>query len=300
MTEPIGALPVEVVRPFPTTEILVGRTDVLISALDTAIREGNLDPNLVRSLKSGAPRVHDDLVMVYLGLKPSAVLIWYEVTLYHGSFYRDGYRAINYLKHFPISDLEGGNFGVALISDDRAEVASYWNQPVVEKVVRNNPDVFEGEFDYSNAQTLAEELAYFQSVDTNPDEGRIFGLLLGFPRSAVESLARYAEVVVAICEARKHKDLQFFNSESEKMPFGQILYNENGARDRLVAFLEASEFRVDPGVLDYIRSLRPAEVPGYRYATTGPISDHETQLTAAWEASGVDAKLEALLEAHGV
>ncbi|OGK39830.1 hypothetical protein A3F34_02900 [Candidatus Roizmanbacteria bacterium RIFCSPHIGHO2_12_FULL_44_10] len=302
MTEPrpIGIDPAELARPFPSTEVLTGKTEALVASLDSAMREGNLDPKLVRSLKSGAPRIHDDIILTYLGLKPATALVWYELDLHNEEFYAQGYLAQTYVKHFPTAAQGGTDIVIDLVPDDRADIASLWNQEAIEAVVASHPDVFIGEVDYTDPSFLAEELAYFQCNNTSPEEDLIFGLLLGFPRSAVEPFAEHCPQIIAICEVRQSKDTRFFNRESTRSPLGQIKYNENGARDRLTAFLEASEFRVDPALLNYISRMRPAEVPGFRFATTGPISEYEKQLTATWEASGVNAKLERLLVSHGV
>ncbi len=289
---------------FPATETLQRKAGVLVQTLDTSMWEGQLDPRLVRSFQSGAARTHQDLLLVYLGLKPAASLLTVEVYGRNESFYRDNYSIHDYMLRFPLAAQGGSDLRVVYAEEFTGDILAVWNPGTVTLAIRRNPDVFRSVTISPEDSSFGYLFYSFARHPTGPFEDRIYGLLVGIPRDDVERFAAYDEPLYELCSdletLAQREGLVLFNQNSLLTPPAQVGYNADGVRDRVVTFVEQRGIEVDPKLMNYIRQIRPAEVPGFRYVTTGPLSDHERQLTQAWESSQIDQKLEALLASHGV
>lgn len=288
---------------IPSKESLQRKTAALIQRLDTGIRENTLDPHLVRSLKAGAPNTHDDLMLVYLGLKPVASMLCIETYGFNQAFYDAGHSIEEYQIHIPRKAEGGTNLHVLYDREFTDDILSVWNPQAARAVIQNNPDVFTRDYD-PELPEFAYMLESFARRTTSPSEDRIYGLLLGMPKEAVELFAQHFDNLETLCQQLKQdaakQGVKLFNKNSLMAKAGQVVFNENDAKNKAAAFIRKKGYEVDEKLFAYLQNCRPAEIPGFKYTTVGPLSKHEQQLTQAWQASGMDQGLEALLASYGV
>lgn len=283
-----------------SAEVLQQRADTIIIGMRRAVDNG-MDPQSFRYLEEEPySRKHRDLVQVYLGIKPCAthlleVLDYYDID---GLSPRDDTR---YLNHFPKTK----DTGVTVLVDSLS--CSIWNPPLVEEVLDEHRDL-KAMVPVSPSDWLAfgNLLESFYSCTTDADV-LLHGVMLGYPRSAVEMFTKYYGVAVddgqQIWKLAEAKGIIPQAPEPTSVLFdlhGMFGIHEPLIRDEFVRLAVLAGYpKAD--VVNYIQGLRAADIPGWQFFTSGNVTLAEEKRTRdQFAASWFDDKYTRFLNTLGV
>lgn len=284
----------------PTVDILQRKANVLIEALDKGIQRGALDPYLPALFMHHTPDTHTDLMLVYLGLRPMAEHLGMELAVRNPDFHRAGYTLHQYLRFLP----QGKDGGTDLRFHEDSyvgDIHAVWNPENTAQVLSAHTDLFDPRWYDPSSPSFNYWIENVSKPGRRTIDEVRYGVVQGIPRADAEGFTEFAPLLDDLCdsveEAARLRKIELFPEESLITPFGQLI-NDMEVRDRVVKFIEELGEPIDPTIMNYLKTLRPAQVPGFRYTTSGPVSAHERMLAENWNASGLPQKLEELISKY--
>jgi len=287
----------------PKTEILQARTGALIATMQETV-DGGLDPAQIIWLEEEMPSEFRDFVMVLLGLKPAASFLHRVVDCFfqspRPSEGRYQYPHDAYIWGFR-DDERIRQLGIEIMINPGHYYA--WNPQLVIEVLENNQDLVKRTGYYRSPQTLVYNERDFSQFLNTLDRYRFMALeavLFGYPRIAGELYEKYSPSLIPAAERlwrrAKRQGVPLTNQE----PPRAILYLERnicGYKDEFLV-LAGKLGGVYEKIVDYIRDLRPADVPGYPYATYGDLTLAEARVRGVFAATQFDQRFSLFLSQY--
>lgn len=295
-----------------SSDVLQMRADLLIEGLQRMFDNG-LELEQIIALEQENPRAHRDMLQVYLGLKPAATFLHPVEKAYSWKRWSDkGNRSTNTagFEFFPQQQ------------DSRITVLRatgiMWNPHLVEQVLLDNLDITQNlrhqlPTPYGDQYGFSSELARICSDGNSSTNHLLAGLLLGYPRTAVELFTRHEGRIIPhshyLAERARHRGIYEGSLIPESVD--DFVRDIDGVRaefvrlERLLMYrkskprnaLKRKIYKAKQEYVEYMAGLRYAEVPGSPFVTSGDLTlEKEKVIRDRYEASGLDAKLEELLE----
>lgn len=295
-----------------TPEILQIRSDAIIASMQHMVEAG-LKPENILELERQRPTDHRDFLMLYLGLKPYANFLDAVVDCYDG-----------YFDLFPGSLQTGVQ---VTIPRDIEKYCDAWNYPLLKSVLSEISDdllvfplcTIHGPLDdmQENARLKLSWLMNTPADNNDPEFFvRVFirefvnsrtypnfpleAVVFGYPVVAGELFGKNHLVMIEEADRlwrQAEEDGMQLELECPTAPL-HLTQNRDGCRTEFVMLAE--KLGCDPNLLDFVKHMRSADVPGYPYLTSGDLTkDEECRLTELYGSSALDGKLKNFLEQFG-
>lgn len=280
--------------------VLSRRADIIVSSLGVGIEQGTLSPDTITTLMQQVTDEHNDLLQVFLGIKPMATHLSF-MAFHTSDFYQKDFTFKNYLSHFPRMALTG--VPVAASTENYFDdVLSVWNPLMVNDLLASNADLIPPSAANIDARdpSFGSYIEYLSGVGTFASEQILQGVLLGYPRSDSESyVTYYPKLEVLFEQARQASGAEgqplFMNEETTPL---QQLFMDQGNTHAKLLFL-ARKIGCADDLFTYLQSLRRAQVPGFGFLTSGETTrGFEERQMEDWNASGIEHKLTNLVERY--
>lgn len=270
------------------------QADNIIDGLKQAFSNG-LKPDRIRQVRNDHGKYHQDLMLVYLGLKPTAGFID-EVLEAYSPFKMD------YLRYLP----KECQTAPILYDLDKKKV---WNAKLASLVIKSNLTTTASMI-YENPELgmvidtsfTPGFSTFLHGIGTGEIRGKdtmiLEGLLYGYPKEAAEFFARgYYVIGDSIAEleamARANKIPTSLKSEFRVEDF----FANRGFRNEVLRLAKMTSWEKDPENLKILKEARKARIPGTPYITIGDeTSQNEKTLTTLYRASQIEEKLDVLLK----
>ncbi len=255
-------------------DILQMRSDAIIGGLRKARQEGFDFANLETIEKQAPlPQEHRDMLLVYLGLKPLAFGLEYIMNLYTV----EGVSYLHYLS-------QEKDTGIRVLFSQYGIV---YNPALVKPIAEET----QMKSDPENPQEFG-----LETIDlvTKADDITV-GKLADYPESAITDFAQYVYEVPGLYktlwEIADEKGLKVPNYLPMQIAYFAVPHIK---RDFLKL---AKKLGVkDKKLLNYVKGLRQANVPGFPYLVSGRESIEEQRLRVYYRQSRMDQKLSRLLQ----
>lgn len=274
-----------------TPEVLQRRSDAIILNMHSMVRNG-MDPKWIRDLEKESPRRRKDLTQVQLGTKPAAIHLAEPFETFG-----DLLGEKSFLSYFPSEK----DTGIIVVFDQ--ETVSVWNPDLVIKTLNDHPEYSEGipsPYDHSSFADFLEKQG------PSKKEGIAFGLLLGYPQIAVERFVEYNGSAWDAANFLWEKAATFGIPILAPEPLVLLDLHETSTlhnpeiKKEFIRLAKLFQYP-DQEIIEYVASLRPADVPGWQFLTSGNLTTkEEQQMREAYDASRFDAKLDRFLTSYGV
>ncbi len=274
-------------------QTLSERGDLIVNGIETAFNTG-LSRERIKSLHNGeTQRLHQDALLVYLGLKPAAVMLKSVFNAYK----------------------EQGIFYLSLIQSDIPDVNVrmnltgnlLWDAVGTREVLEENPPPrsFSGQQYSHNPEnsTFGEYLFHLSfEAASKASYAHTLGLLCGFPPNATEFALERKNLILS--EAKRRWDF----AQSQKIPLPPLpqataFFTKSDKNKKLFIDLgklaPTDEITRDDAELadELVATIRLANIPGFRYITySDDTADEEAQLREQYEQSGIESKLKNILD----
>lgn len=274
-------------------EILQQRADTFIMSLRNMVRAG-LNPYEFQLLEEYASRRLRDVVQVYLGIKPAASYTP-EVA---ETFFTIRRSYVSLLSHEK-------DIGFSVFQTYDQDGTSCWNPLFVADILNENNDLrgasLLNPYDYKNFGS------FLDGTDGNeiPDRDVLEGLVFGIPRIAADQFSRYYIPSYILAEQLFETARDYGVTIKANPPLFLLdLSDSDGLhnpdiRDEFVRLAELFHYP-NQELLFYIRNLRLADVPGWRYITSGQITNTEEKHNRdLYENSQFEKKFQRFLNEYG-
>lgn len=263
--------------------VLVKRADALANSYQRMVRTGSNLHLLRDSLQTPA---HEDFLLVQLGLKPSAVILYDVFDALHPS------QKVNYIKFLP-------QRGEIMVNEWAGAI---WNTRLVSSILDENADIANtlvkedstADFYFTNPTdpNFGNFLGYISDDEASQRANLLSGLLHGYPREAVEPFANYRlQVFRLIDEIAERAESVGVSFLEDGMYSFRMVQEDMDFKNQLIALAEQFRFGT-PELIDFIRRVRSAQAPGFKYSVVEDYpTEHEQLLTERFARSKVMTKL---------
>jgi len=276
-----------------STRELQRRADNIVEGHKAAFANG-LKPQEIKQLRANHPWEYQDVLLVYLGLKPAAGFIDPVLKVYVTD-------QNDYLPFLPgqLDDTQ------RLLSCTKR--AHLWNTGLTTQIISSQTPLLErlinekGSIDPffrdPSLPAFAEFLHKLGTMHTRSSM-TIEGFLYGYPKTAVlAAFDNYRRLGNSIINART-RAIRTKIPTTLPQSFNLASFYENrGFRNEVIRIASNFSWPEDPELLNFLRATRIARVPGFPYFTVGDMTNQEEkQLRFLYESSQIEPKLDKLLK----
>lgn len=270
-------------------ELLKSRAEQIVAGVKSSIEAG-LDPYVAdyarKVTEYGASTLTQDMWLVLLGLKPVA-----SFTINGAGYFRFGD------KH--VIDFIAAPNGYTTLYDEGPNYI--WNPRLVSEILgrypKANPYSYQiNPFEKKEFPKFIERICHgaISGADTY-----LAGLLHGIPAQAARDFVRFRPALIPT--------VQLVWSEARRMgietrfpdPSHSYLNSPIEVRDEFARLAQAAGIEGPRNILNYVRFVRSSQTPGSPYLTSGiALSGHEKKLTRLYELSGLETKLDEVMNKY--
>jgi hypothetical protein len=279
-------------------ELTRARADGIVADLQQMFDLG-LPPAHIAAAHQEETSLHRDLLRVQLGLKPAGSFllpVFSNYTLPDGTF---AFGAIEKHNVGGVAyDTVGGTVWRPNLVRDVIEDPA--NTKLVLRCFDQNPALAEALLEGYDSDTFSLFLATITQPGQTPDQLALAGLLYGIPKSAAVAFGNYRAAMQMLPAPLWAAAEKAGIETSVPVPETVMSVTSNKAvSDEFARLLKGIGFP-DEALIRYLESLRLADIPGHPFVTSGDMTVlDEAKMRADYHASGLETKLEKLLEING-
>jgi hypothetical protein len=231
----------------------------------------------------------EDLLMVHLGMKPMAT--FFEPILDIRSRF-----GTDYVAHLAKPGIVVSSKGDAIWNPELVNEALAENFDLVEIVANRYPALsIELNLESTQSPDFSRFVRMLSNAPGDDAEAIILeGVMLGYPKEACEQfsetfplLARLVAVVGQVLEERGEDSIL-----RHDYALHELVENKGGLKDELLKVADTLPRKINPRILDLVRKLKFANVPGSRFITFGNLTtDYERKIREAYAGSGIEGSI---------